>query len=326
VQGILIVIDTIDNRLQSSAFELLTFATTLASFDSAPISVVIAGDSIGETADRAALLGFNVIVIEDGRFRFPNPDLLFRCIRSIIESEAPKYICFHHTMRGCQTAATLSALTGAPCITAIESFTVTSAGPLFTRSLFNGKININLSPGTGPAVLTVLPGAYPAPEADVAIHKRGKVNHMQANRIESPYLPVSMTDSSAGAVRLEDADVIVSTGQGIGSKEHLYLIHAVASIFPNGAVGASRIVCDRKWLPYGHQVGVTGKTVAPKLYLACGISGAQQHIAGMKGSQMIVAINRDPKAAIFDISDYIIVEDLSKFLPALLQKYNDIYS
>jgi electron transfer flavoprotein alpha subunit len=325
VKGILVVIDTIDNRPQSSAFELLTFAVRLASIESAPVRVVIAGNSIGEATDRVALLGYDVIVIEDGRFRFPNPDLLVRCVSSIIESEPPRFICFHHTMRGCQTAAALSVRTGAPCITAVESFSDTDTGPSFTRALFNGKINIDLSPGTGPAVLTVLPGAFPAPEADAITHKRGEVKHMKADCIDSPYLPVSIADSSTGAVRLEDADVIVSAGQGIGSKENLDLIHAVASIFPNAAVGASRIVCDRKWLPYGHQVGVTGKTVAPKLYLACGISGAQQHIAGMKGSQMIVAINRDPKAAIFDISDYIIVEDLTKFLPALVQKYKEIY-
>lgn len=326
MNGILVVIDTIDNRPPSSAFELLSFAGRLASLEPAPVRVVIAGESIGEEADRLALAGHDVTVFEDVRFRFPNPDLLARCIGSIIEGDSPHFICFQHTMRGCQTAATLSARTGASCITAVESFLVADSGPVFTRALFNGKINIDLSPGNGPAMLTVLPGAFPVPETDGVPRKHGAIRRMKSDDIDSSYKPVSIIDSSAGAVRLEDADVIVSAGQGIGGKENLDLVHAIARIFPNAAIGASRIVCDKKWMPYGHQVGVTGKTVAPKLYLACGISGAQQHIAGMKSSQMIVAINRDPKAAIFDISDYIIVEDLTKFLPALLKKYEELYS
>lgn len=326
MSGILLVIDTIDNSPPSSAFELLSFAGKLSSIETGPILVAIAGESIGDTADRASILGHRVIAIDDARFRFPNPDLLARCVASIIKSEPPRFVCFQHTMRGCQAAATLSVQAGAPCITAVESFSVSGEGPVFTRSLFNGKINVDLSPGNGPVMLTVLPGAFTAPEAGDVGKERGAVKQMRPEIIDSPYIPVSITDSSAGAVRLEDADVIVSAGQGIGSKENLELVHAVARIFPNAAVGASRIVCDRKWLPYGHQVGVTGKTVAPKLYLACGISGAQQHIAGMKGSQLIVAINRDPKAAIFDIADFIIVEDLVTFLPALVQKYEEIYS
>lgn len=326
MRGILVVIDTIRNRPPAPALELLSFAGKLSSVEPAPVRAVFAGESIGDTADGVALLGHDVTIIEDRRFMFPNPDLLARCVRSLIRDEPPRFICFQHTMRGCQSAAALSALTGAICITAVESFSGTGEGLSFTRALFNGKINIDLSPGTGPAVLTVLPGAFPAPEPAPSDHERGTVTHMPANAIDSPYSPVSITDSCAGAVRLEDADMIVSAGQGIGSKENLELVRAVARIFPNAAIGASRIVCDRKWLPYGHQVGVTGKTVAPKLYLACGISGSQQHIAGMKGSQLIVAINRDPKAAIFDIADYIIVEDLLKFLPVLVQKHAEIYS
>jgi electron transfer flavoprotein alpha subunit len=326
VKGTLVAIDTIDNRPPASAFELVSCAEKLVAIGADPVRIIIAGDITGTAADRAVPFGHDVISIEDERFRYPNPDLLARCIGSIIENNPPRFICFQHTMRGCQAAAHLSVKTGIPCITAIESFTISGAGPVLTRALFNGKINSALTPGAGPAVLTVLPGAFSAPETVGTFRKPGAVKRLRPGTIESSYRPVSLTDTSAGAVRLEDADVIVSAGLGIGSKENLDLVHAVARIFPNAAVGASRIVCDRKWMPYGHQVGVTGKTVAPKLYLACGISGAQQHIAGMKGSQLIVAINRDPKAAIFDISDYILVEDLTKFLPVLVQKHEEIYS
>jgi electron transfer flavoprotein alpha subunit len=140
----------------------------------------------------------------------------------------------------------------------------------------------------------------------------------------SAYKPLGIRESAEENVRLEESDVIVSAGRGIGTRENLELVRSVARLFPDSAVGASRTICDLKWLPFAHQVGVTGKTVSPKLYLACGISGAQQHIAGMKGSQMIVAINKDPQAAIFSISDYIIVEDLTTFLPLLIRKYDEM--
>jgi electron transfer flavoprotein alpha subunit len=112
--------------------------------------------------------------------------------------------------------------------------------------------------------------------------------------------------------------VVVAAGKGIGREENLALIRRLAAIFPKGAVGASRLVCDAGWLPYPHQVGVTGKTVAPKLYLACGISGTIQHVTGMRGSRCIVAINTDPRAAIFQVAHYGIVEDLTTFIPLLL--------
>ena len=326
MKGILVVMDTIDNRPPAPALELVSCAERLAAAGRDTVRIIITGESIGEAAERAALFGHDVLGIEDARFRYPNPDLLARSVAFLIGNEQPRFVCFQHTMRGCQAAAFCATRTGAACITAVESFADAGKGPWFTRALFNGKINIGLSAGDGPAMLTILPGAFPAPDPDGPARTPGSVTITRVEGMETSYRPLSLVESTAESARLEDADVIVSAGQGIGSKENLDLIRAAARLFPNSAVGASRIVCDRKWLPYGHQVGVTGKTVAPKLYLACGISGAQQHIVGMKGSQLIVAINRDPNSAIFDIADYIIVEDLARFLPALVQKHEELYA
>ena len=113
--------------------------------------------------------------------------------------------------------------------------------------------------------------------------------------------------------------MIVSAGRGIGRQDNLHLLEELAKVFPRSALGSSKAVCDLGWLPYKHQVGVTGQTVAPGLYLACGISGAPQHIAGMGGSKMIVAINIDPDASIFNVSHYCVVEDLETFIPVLLK-------
>jgi len=120
---------------------------------------------------------------------------------------------------------------------------------------------------------------------------------------------------------ITEAGVIVSAGQGLGDKKNLDLIYQLAALFAKSAVAGSRIVCDLGWLEYRCQVGVTGATVSPQLYIACGISGAVQHVMGMRNSEYIVAINKDPAAAIFQVADICIVEDLTTFIPALIEVY-----
>ncbi|MEK6653864.1 MAG: electron transfer flavoprotein subunit alpha/FixB family protein, partial [Thermodesulfobacteriota bacterium] len=117
---------------------------------------------------------------------------------------------------------------------------------------------------------------------------------------------------------LAAAEVIVSAGRGIGGEENIELLRRLASLFSRAAIGASRSVCDAGWLSCRYQIGQTGKTVSPRLYIACGISGALQHLAGMRGSQCIVAVNRDPQAAIFRVADVAVVEELVSFLPLLI--------
>jgi electron transfer flavoprotein alpha subunit len=121
---------------------------------------------------------------------------------------------------------------------------------------------------------------------------------------------------------LKDAEVIVSGGRGLGKKENASLIRRLAALFPRSAVGASRSACDLGWFEHKHQIGTTGQTVSPKLYIACGISGAFQHVSGMRGAQTIVAINTDIHAPIFQVAHYGIVEDLETFIPLLIEATN----
>jgi electron transfer flavoprotein alpha subunit len=325
MERILVIIDTIADRPAASGFELIAFAEQFAEAYTLEIQVVIAGGSIRETAEKAAQFGHDVTGLEHDSLINPNPDLLAQAVAVLMDEMRPRYLCFQHTMRGCQMAALLSARLGMSCITAVESFKAVGGNPVFRRSLFNGKINAHLTPGADRSAVTVLSGAFSFGESEAITCKPGTIEMRKISDIDSRYSPLSISESPEETVRLEESDVIISAGRGIGAQENLDLIRAVSRIFPNSAVGASRIICDQKWLPYAHQVGVTGKTVSPKLYMACGISGAQQHIAGMKGSQLIVAVNTDPMAAIFSISDYIIIEDLKTFLPVLLQKYEELY-
>ncbi len=320
MKGILIIIDTIANKPPASSFELVSFAERLAANDQVPITTAIAGESTRDAAEKASLYGHDVIGLEHIDFRYPNPDLLASQVAALIDELDPAYVCLPHTIRGCQSAARICTSSGFGCITAVESLRVVDNRQLFRRSMYNGKINVDLRPVALHSVVTVLPGAFPIPDTTTRQKSRGKIEIRKATAATA-YMPLGIRESAEENVKLEESDVIISAGRGIGDKENLELIRAVARLFSNAAVGASRTICDLKWLPYAHQVGITGKTVSPKLYMACGISGAQQHIAGMKGSQLIVAINKDPQAAIFSISDYIIVEDLTTFLPLLIEKY-----
>ncbi len=325
MKHILVIIDTISNKPAPSGFELILFAEQFAEMFSLDIQVVIAGGSTGESAAKAARFGHDVTGLEHGSLVIPNPDLLTQAVMVLMDEIKPHYVCFQHTMRGCQMAASVSERLNMSCITAVESFKAVGDKPAFRRSLFNGKIIADLTPCADQSAITVLPGAFAASESGFSHRKPGAIAIRKISGIDSSCRSLALSASPEETVRLEESDVIISAGRGIGAQENLELIRAVSKIFPDSAVGASRTICDQKWLPYAHQVGVTGKTVSPKLYMACGISGAQQHIAGIKGSQLIVSVNTDPHAAIFAISDYIIVEDLKTFLPILLRKYEERY-
>ena len=323
MKSIFAIIETIENRAAPSAPELISFAENISGNGLLKIYLVVAGQSIGDTADRYSRFGHDVIVLEHDSFRYPNPELLAGSITGLIGAYEPRLICFPHTMRSSHAAALIAATNGYSCITGVDAYRTRGAISLFRKPICNGKINIELTPVREGAVVTVLPGAFPSPSIDDGTHP-GTVEHRETAPGSVPSIPLGIRDSADGSVRLEESDVIVSAGRGIGGRENLELIKAVAKLFDNAAVGASRPICDLKWLPYAHQVGSTGRTVSPRLYIACGISGASQHLAGMKGSQTVVAVNTDPQASINSIADFIVIEDLRVFLPVLIHKIKEM--
>jgi electron transfer flavoprotein alpha subunit len=170
-------------------------------------------------------------------------------------------------------------------------------------------------------ILTVQPGIFKADKNSGS--QSGRVTMLAASARNRQSRSLGIKEADMDSAGIGDASVIVAAGKGIGEKENLDLIHRLAAIFPKSAVAGSRIVCDLGWLGYPCQVGVTGTTVSPQLYIACGISGAVQHVMGMQGSEFVVAINKDPSAAIFQVADICIVEDLTAFIPAFIQAYNE---
>jgi electron transfer flavoprotein alpha subunit len=227
----------------------------------------------------------------------------------------PNVIALLHTTRSQDYAATLAVRLDAACVSGVQGLVMQDGGPVFQRAVLGGKWMAGVQADDRPVVLTVLPGYFKF-ESDAS-----KLEVVETQR---PSLPATRTrlieiKESAAEAALTQATTVVAAGRGIGSEDNLDLISRLANLFPKSAVAGSRIVCDAGWLPYHRQVGVTGATVAPELYLACGISGAFQHLAGMSGSRFVVAINSDPHAAIFNAADVGVVADLNTFLSLLIE-------
>ncbi len=211
------------------------------------------------------------------------------------------------------------------CITSVEGIIKNGGSLKLMRSVLGGKAVMEIIPEF-PAVITVLPGAFEKSEASCSLNMP-VIRLLPSLFTEGGKQPVRInnlgtieSEMQQSGLPITEAEVLVAAGRGIGKPENLELIRSLAGHFRHSTFAGSRAVVDAGWLPYSAQVGLTGKAVMPKLYIACGISGSPQHIAGMKNSHLIIAINKDPNAAIFNYSHYCIVEDLLEFIPALIEE------
>jgi electron transfer flavoprotein alpha subunit len=309
-ENILVVLDTVEDKLIQQSLELITFSEKLIQEESYKIIVLIPGKDVEYICKKISnMYGVETVALEHNDLYYPNPELTAELICLLTERYNLRFIIFTHAMRNVQSAAKLSLKLNAESVMSVESFVYDDSSYIFQRSVFNGKIKMNVKINGSVNILTILSGVSSIPEEIVSSKDASVINEKISISIDN-YKPQSLSKSVEAGIKLEEADVIIAAGRGIGDDKNLELIKETAALFKNSAIGASRPVCDNRWLPFSHQVGITGRIVSPKFYMACGISGSQQHIAGMKNSQIIAAINKDPNAAIFSIADYIIVDDL----------------
>ena len=319
---LLLVCETLDGALKTPVPELAGFAKAcgVSPGDSA---IIIAGRQISAQAGIAAACGIDVIAMENDAFRYHNPPALARAVIEICRELGASRVCFPGTMQSCSSAVIVSVSLGCSPVTSVEKIAVNNGSLECTRSVYNGKIQERISIGPHDNfVCTIQTGSFAG--ITVEATSPGKVISYAFEAGGDGFSPQGISGAVDSAVSLNEADVIIAAGRGIGKEENLGVIYETAKVFQSSAVGASRIVCDNGWIPYGQQVGMTGKTVSPRLYIACGISGSQQHIVGMKNSQLIVAINSDPHANIFSTAHIGIVDDLNLFLPVFIEKCRDI--
>ncbi len=319
---LLLIAETVGNRLQPSIQDLLGAADAYTAVEDTTTRLLLPGtDVAAAAAELAASTGYDLFALENPGLNLPNPALSAALVSQVLPQLRPRHICLPHTMRGCQVAAALSVRTSRPVITGVEAIEQADGQLYFRRAVFNGKLTAAIEVPRSGGVFTFCGSA--AAQAVGSSTGRGNVTALSVTDINCGVQPLAMSRPPDDETALEEAAAIVSAGRGIGKIENLELLRALAGILKNSALGGSRTACDAGWLPYSRQVGETGRQVAPELYLACGISGARQHLAGIKNAKTVVAVNTDPQAAIYSRADYGIIADVTRLLPALLEMYRE---
>ena len=315
-------VEVYEGKAKNVGLEILGPCKKMAETSGDKVVAVLIGNDIDDAVKAAVSYGADqVITVKGDGYKEYAVESYAYALRQLVEKYKPSALLFGATSNGRELAprlaATLKTGVAADC-TAVE---MGADGVIqWTRPVYSGRmLSVVECKDARPQIGTVRPGIFKRGEPDTA-----RAAEIVAEDVAVPEGAVRTTvvekieESSEGAVKLEEADIIVSGGRGLGKPENFSLVKDLADVL-GGVVGASRAAVDAGWIPHVHQVGQTGKTVGPKLYIACGISGAIQHLAGMSGSDVIVAINRDPDAPIFEIADYGIVGDIKEVLPAMTE-------
>ncbi len=316
MSGIYVVLEDRNGRIGRISFEAVAAANILAAQSGAKATAVVIGAQTEALANEAATKGVGKVVrIEHALLSPYTSDGYTVALEQFIKSESPDYVVFPHTYQVRDYAPALAARLGRVLI---GDVTAISDGPVFIRSLMQGRLSgCYKSGGSGTCLISVQSGAFRAEAAESSPAEISTFTPtIDAAQIRTR--PGEPYRGTAQTVDLGSAQLIVAVGRGIKEESNLSLVQDLAASL-GAEIAASRPICDNGWLPIERQVGSSGQTVAPKLYLAVGISGAIQHLVGMKGSQCIVAINKDAEAPIFEVADYGIVGDLFEVVPALTE-------
>ena len=318
MSSVLVVMEPRVGRIGRISWEAVAAGKKLAALQGLGVSAAIVGTDTEALATEMAAKGLDKVVrVEHPLLAQYTADGFTLALQQLIQSASPAFVVFPHTYQVRDYAPALAARLGQ---TLIGDVVAIETGPIFTRQLLQGRLNGNYrSSGNGPCLISVQAGAFRADEPSGAATTASIETFTPAiDAAQIRTIPGEPFRGSSQTVDLGSAQLIVSVGRGIKEAENIPLVQALATAL-GAELAASRPICDNGWLSMDHQVGSSGQTVAPKLYLAVGISGAIQHLVGMKGSQCIVAINKDPDAPIFEVADYGIVGDLFEIVPALTE-------
>jgi electron transfer flavoprotein alpha subunit len=312
-RAIYIIAEVRKGGITPETYELVGFASVLGN-GKRPV-FLLPGKNVEELArEISRKTGCDVLAFLGDHLEHYNAMSYAHALKQILREEAAVFVCLPHTSMGYDLAPGLAVLLEAACVTGVESVGDGCLG----RPIYSGRFMEEIVPNTPRVVVTVLPGVFRS--CDESSGPPGEVRMMKAAFTEVPSRTLGVAESDHRDSALKDAEVIVSAGRGLGKKENISLIKKLAAFFPRSAIGASRSACDQGWLEQRHQIGTTGQTVSPRLYIASGISGAFQHVSGMRSAQTIVAINTDRHAPIFQIAHYCVVEDLTTFIPILIEE------
>ncbi|MEM3658126.1 MAG: electron transfer flavoprotein subunit alpha/FixB family protein [Candidatus Hadarchaeum sp.] len=320
-QGIWIVAEQWQGKLKRISFELLARARKLADKSGEPLSAVLFGYHLTEACQELIYHGADqVYMVDHPSLSQFDPDIYANCLEELVCEERPAVLVAGATTTGRTLMPILAARLKTGLTADCTDLDIEEGTGLLlqTRPAIGGNVMATIkTPNHRPQMATVRPRSYPPSPRDPA--RRGVIIEVklsdEAFRTRFEILGFeSIGDEQA---QLEDAEVIVCAGRGLEKHTALFLIKELARLL-GGAVGGTRPVVEQGWLPYPCQIGLSGKTVSPTLYIACGVSGAIQHLAGMRGSKFVIAINKDPRAQIFKVADLGIVGDVKEIIPRLI--------
>ena len=312
--GIWVYIDHFRGNALTASWEAISLAKSLASKLDTSVTSLVFGNQMGELVEETSkYVSDTIIVCDDHTMEDFRVEAYGSLAAQLYQEYEPQIILMPATSRGRDLSAFLSMKLGVGVVTDCIDVNVEVGYTQVIRPVYAGKLNAKISlDGLHPQIISLRPRAFPAAEE---CDEAAEIIEVEAVLSESDIM-IKVLDysTSRGDVSLADANIIVSGGRGVGGPDGFDPVRELASVL-GASVGASRAAVDSGWIPYDHQVGQTGKTVSPDLYIACGISGAIQHQAGMRTSKIIVAINKDVEAPIMKLAHYGVVADLFDFLP-----------
>jgi electron transfer flavoprotein alpha subunit len=320
---ILVIAEQRQGKWNNASFETLVAAQQIAAATSGSTTAAVIGKGVAALADELASKNVvEVLLVEHDLLQNYTPDGYCTGLAQVVDSAKPDLVLFPHTYQVRDFAPKLAAMLGKGMVGDCVGFRQEGDKLIFVRQMFQGKTAADVTfVGPPPWFVSFQSGAF---RADlIETHSSGKAPvkavkvELSAENIRTK--PLDLFKEAKASVDLTQAPLIVAIGRGIKAPENIAQAEAVAKAL-GGEIAASRPICDEGWLPMERQIGSSGQTVAPKLYLALGISGAIQHVVGMKGARTIVAVNKDQNAPIFEIADYGLVADIFEVMPALTEE------
>jgi electron transfer flavoprotein alpha subunit len=320
--SILVVVEQREGKLNRVSWETLTAGQALGADMGWPLEAAVVGGSVGEFAKEVAGKKLSkVYAIESPKLEPYTPDAFAIGLKQFISQRQPKLVLMPHTYQVRDFVPKLATAMGRTAITDCIAYKKEGDKLVFTRQMFQGKLAADVTFACdAPWFVTFQNGAFRGDKVESA----GSAAPVETVAVEIPdgairNKPQEVFKEAKQAVDLTQAEIIVAVGRGIKEQKNIEIAQKLAEAL-GGEIAASRPICDSGWLPMDRQIGSSGQTVAPKLYLALGISGAIQHIVGMKGARTIIAVNKDSEAPIFEIADYAVVGNLFDIVPPLIEE------
>jgi electron transfer flavoprotein alpha subunit len=321
---ILVLAEHRQGQLRDVTFEMLTKGRELAGKTSSELVAVLLGKGVREHAKSLAEYAKTVLLVEDAKLENFNSEAYRKILTGLISEHKPVLVLVGHTSYGVDLAPRLAMAMNVPLAADCVDLTFENGTLGVTRQMFGGKVNVKTSFRKAETHIATVRQATFAPQKPVP-PENGQIIEVPSTLTEevSEKRFIQFILPPPGGVDITAAEKLVGVGRGIKDVANIPMVEDLAKTL-GAVVSCSRPIVDKGWLPTDRQVGTSGKTVKPKLYLALGISGAFQHILGMKNSDLIIAVNKDPKAPIFSFADYGIVEDLFKIVPPLTAKVAEV--